>query len=265
MMLMALPTPCRICPLLAVGHDSAGAQKQQLDEVAAVEGQVGHLLLGHHLPDGGRLRVNRSGVGLDLDLLRDVARGELEVDALHLVHVQRDVRADGQLETRLLRRHEVGADRQQRHNVGPIVVGRGLARESRLLVGDGHLDLGHHAPTRILHRTGDLAGGGLRPQHARRTQHDCQRSENQLDFSHVESPANCRYGSPGPPLHVGDCLTPRLQSCRRTRLAGGDKRATLRHTSREEWREVWAPAGFPARSFRVLASCFTRQNKKSAN
>ncbi len=57
MMLIALPDALAHRALLAVGLDRACAQEQQRQEVAPVEGQVGDLLLGDHLADGGGFGV----------------------------------------------------------------------------------------------------------------------------------------------------------------------------------------------------------------
>ena len=110
--------------LLAVGLDGARAQEQQLEEVAAIQRQLGDLLFGDGLADAGAAGVEGDGVRLDFDRLGDVARLELQIDALDLIDVELDVGAQRDLEACLLGGDNIVADGQQRHDVVSLVVGR---------------------------------------------------------------------------------------------------------------------------------------------
>ena len=177
MMLMALPTPCRMAALFPGGFDRAGAKKEQLNEVPPVERQLGHLLFADHLAYRSGRRIYDGGLGRDLNGFGEVPSRQLEVDPLDLVDVQLNPRIDSQLESRLLRRDHVFTDGQQRHGVGAQVVCRALSRETGLLIRDGDLDLGHDGAAGVRHRSRDLAGGGLRVERTCRAEHQAQRRE----------------------------------------------------------------------------------------
>ena len=77
MMLIALPTPCRMAALFTADFHGAGAQEQELDEIAAVQRQLGDLPRGDGLADAGAAGVERDRGGLHLHRLGHVAGLEL--------------------------------------------------------------------------------------------------------------------------------------------------------------------------------------------
>ena len=147
--------------LLAGRLDGAGAEEQQLQEVPAVERQVGDLLLGDGVPDRGAAGVEHLRARLHVHRLRDVAGIEHDVDALDLVDRERHVRGDGELETGLLTGDHVGADGEQGDDVVAVGPGLRLTGETGLLIGHGHLHVGHDGAGRVAHGPGDLTGGRL--------------------------------------------------------------------------------------------------------
>ena len=98
MMLIALPTPWRIAACSPSVSTAPGAEEQQLEEVAAVQRQLRDLPLADDLSDRRRLGIECRGIRPHLDPLADVARLELQIDALHLVDVQLNVGLDRELE-----------------------------------------------------------------------------------------------------------------------------------------------------------------------
>ena len=163
--------------LFAVGLDRAGAEEQQLEEVAAVQRQLRDLLLGDDLADGGGVGVDRRGIGFDFDPFGDVACGQLEVDALDLIDVQLHVGMHGELEPGLLRGDDIDADREQWNRERALVVRERLALEPGVLVADRDLDLGHHRARGIAHDAGDLPGGCLGSRRTGEPEHDDQRDD----------------------------------------------------------------------------------------
>jgi hypothetical protein len=149
--------------LLASGLDRSSTEEQELQEIAAVQRQLGDLPLGDRLAHGRIRRIEGEHVRLHLDGLRHIAKREHHVDALNLVDGQRQVRVDGRLEPGLLTRDDVGSDREQRNDVVATAAGPGLAREAGQLIGDDDFHAGHHGTRRIAHRPGNLAGRGLAP------------------------------------------------------------------------------------------------------
>jgi hypothetical protein len=114
------------------------------------------------LSDRRRLGIDRRGIRPHFDPLTDIARFELEIDALHLVDVQLDVGLHRELEPFPLGSDEIIADGQQRHDIVADVAGCRLTGETGLLAGDDHLDARHHGAAGVGDGARDLAGGGLR-------------------------------------------------------------------------------------------------------
>ena len=80
--------------LFACRFHRAGAEEQQLQEVAAVERQLGDLLLGNGVSDRGAAGVEHERVRLDFDASRRRCRREHHVDTLDLVDRERHIRVD---------------------------------------------------------------------------------------------------------------------------------------------------------------------------
>ncbi len=74
--------------LLAAHRDRAGADQQQLHEVAPVQRKLFHLLLAHLLRQRRAVRVQSHGLGIDFDSGRNCARLEDHVNTRALVHRQ---------------------------------------------------------------------------------------------------------------------------------------------------------------------------------
>jgi hypothetical protein len=157
----ALPHPA----LLARGLDGAGAEEEQLQEVAPIERELGHLLLGDRLADRRAAGVEGERARLHFDRLRDRPWIQGEVQSLDLVDGERHIRQDGGLEPRLLGGHQIHANRQERNDVVAIRSGLGLTIQTGLLVGHDDFHAGHHSPARVTHRSRDLSSCGLRKGH----------------------------------------------------------------------------------------------------
>ena len=90
-MLMALPTPCRMAPCSPPRLYGTRAEEEQLQEVSAVERQLGDLLLRNRVADGGTGRIECHRARLHFDGLGHVAGLQHHVNALNLIDRQRHI------------------------------------------------------------------------------------------------------------------------------------------------------------------------------
>ena len=104
-----------------------------MDEVAAVEREVGDLFGGNHLAERGIRGFDGDLGGADLDILSDRRGVEREIDFALLVDLEPDVPLLGGLEALRLHVDGVVCHGQQRHEVVAGIVGPGFAGEAGFL------------------------------------------------------------------------------------------------------------------------------------
>jgi hypothetical protein len=167
--------------LFALRLDGTVAEEQQLEEVAAVQRQLGDLPLGDDVADAGGLGVERNRPPDHLHAFGECTELHDHVDAKHLVDLELVGGRDSELEAVLLRRDHVGADRELRHRVGAPVAARGLTSQARQRVGDFDANPGDGCPRRVSDRPGDLPGCRLGGGRKRRSH---EQHQNRGDGHH---------------------------------------------------------------------------------
>ena len=161
MMLIALPTPCRMPPCSPPVSTAPAPRNSNCRKLRPLSGSSVTCFSRDRVADRGAAGIERERGRLHFDGLGHVAGVERHVDPLNLVDGERDVRMNGRLESGLLAGDDVDADREQRDDVVPVVAGFRLTGEPCLLIGHDHFHAGHHRPGRVAHRPGDLTGGRL--------------------------------------------------------------------------------------------------------
>ncbi len=190
MMLIALPTPCRMAPCSPPISTAPAPRNSSWMKLRPFSGSsvtcravmVWPMLA---LPVSSvTAAAFTSTVSATLPASRSRSTRWIWIDG------ELDVGAHRDLEPGLLGRHHVAADRQQRHHVVALLVGRRAAGQAGVLVGHGDLHLGDHRAGRVLHRAGDLSGRRLARCRRRGAQDEHHRAE------HGPVPANARRRSP---------------------------------------------------------------------
>ena len=132
-----------------VGSADSGHQGRELKEVAAVQGQLAHLLA---VDESGHLAADRlHGDRGDLDAhgLRDLSGLELHVDRADVRDVEDDVASDGRLEAVQLHFDVVGAHGEVGEGIRPRSVGRDGVAKAGVLAGNGNFGALHDRVGRI--------------------------------------------------------------------------------------------------------------------
>src|SRR4030095_1417306 len=158
-------------PLLTLSLDGAGAQKQQLQEIASVQRQLRDLPLGDDLSHRGGLGVERHRARFHLDDCADVADRQIEVGADDLVDVDRDVRLLGGVKALMLHRHRVNPYWEKREDVYAFFVRCSLTRQACERARDLDPSLCQHGAVCVLHYARDLAGCCLRHRRPCHSEH----------------------------------------------------------------------------------------------
>ena len=94
-----------------------GGEGGELDEIAAVEGEIGNLLGGDDLAEGGIGGLDGNGSGSDFDACLNVGWRQIEVDFALFIDLQANIFDFAGLEAGVLRAHGEGADAQKRNYV----------------------------------------------------------------------------------------------------------------------------------------------------
>ena len=134
----------------------------QVHEKAAVEGQLDHAALFHHVAQLGGFGMHQWSRGGHLHHFGNLAYLQGEVDGSHLVDRQIDASSHLLFESRRFRREDVIARTECRHGVpagGIAQCGEDVNICAR--IGDGDLHAGNGGGARIPDYAGDGAGIGL--------------------------------------------------------------------------------------------------------
>ena len=79
-----------------------GRNRNQIENIAAVQGKFVRLPLLHHLAEGRSLGLQQRRLGRYFNRLADLANRQRRVDVSILLHLDRDIRPGEMLEARLL-------------------------------------------------------------------------------------------------------------------------------------------------------------------
>ena len=153
----------------------ARAQKGELNEVASVQRQLGHLLRVDQLAEGRitALQLRHRRLARDGDCLgyRGELQGEIECEAL--LHFEHDLASFLRLEAGHRDGHGVAANRQQRHGIAAGDIGHDLADRARAFVPCRH----HRSRNPSLR--GVNHGAGDRSHRLGKNWRRCQHGHNQ--------------------------------------------------------------------------------------
>ncbi len=136
-----------------------GAQGDQAEEIAAVQGQIYDAPLLDHGSYRGILRTEQRGGAADLDGLRGLSHRQCEVNASRLLHLKLDVGLHHGLETRRGGFHVIDAGRQARKTIHPGAIGNGRARDVGLDIGRRDGRIGQAGAAGIFDFSGNLTYG----------------------------------------------------------------------------------------------------------
>jgi hypothetical protein len=139
--------------------DGARAEQRQLDEVAAVQRQLGHLLGVDQLAEVGvaALKLHHGALAGDGDRIGDAGERKREVDGQRRLHFENDTGRLLGLKAAHRRRDGIAANGQLRHGEAAGVVGHHLAYRAGPLVPRRHDRAGEGCLRCIEHRAGDRA------------------------------------------------------------------------------------------------------------
>jgi len=135
------------------GH--AWNQFREADQVAAVHGQLRHLLSGNHFANFAGIRLDPGGYSLNGDALFGFPNLQLDIDTSNSTDVQNDVVLLGGPKTRGLGLDTVLADYKAWHGVLACVIADDVANSGGFVVRDGDLYAGNGCPRWICNRSDD--------------------------------------------------------------------------------------------------------------
>ena len=117
MMLIALPTPCRMLPCSPPASTAPAPRNSSCRKLRPLSGSSVTCFSVIVWPTEALAVSSASAFDLDFDGLGHVPGRQQHVDSLDLVDRQRDLRMDRRLEPCLFPRDHVDADREQRNDV----------------------------------------------------------------------------------------------------------------------------------------------------
>ena len=149
----------RAGPAEAVGEVGVdvGAERDQRNEIAAVQRQIDNAPVFNHRTHRGVFSVEQRSANDDLHGFRQRSDFELEVDTGHLLHLQLDAAADLALEARHLRLDAVNARQERGERVIAGVIRRCRAGEIGRRIRDCYRGAHHQGAGRVGHDAGDLS------------------------------------------------------------------------------------------------------------
>src|SRR5260370_1103780 len=149
----------------SVSH--VGAQRDQAEEIAAVQRQLHDARSIDHRADRSVFRGQQSRVGSDLDRLRGCSQGQGEIDPGRLLNLELDVVRHGGLEAPRRGFHLVPSRNQTGEAVNPRSIGLRVSRHIGRRIGGRDAHIWDHRTALVFHFTGDGATG-LGQYHAER-------------------------------------------------------------------------------------------------
>ncbi len=173
--------------LLAAHGDRAGADQQQLHEVAPVQRKLFHLLLAHLLRQRRAVRVQSHGLGIDFDSGRNCARLQDHVNARALVHGEDHAGGQRFLKSSGFDRYAVASRVEGGHCEITRGSGLGVSYNPRVRVGYIDFGIGHHRTGIVGDGSEDgSVGAALTVQQTRRRNYQQQLQEITCHRGHVD-------------------------------------------------------------------------------
>jgi hypothetical protein len=170
-----------------IGGHNTRLEQGELQEVAAVEGELAGLLSRDQTGDVPAHRLHRDRRDLHRDRFGDLAGLEPHVDGAHVGHVQVDSRHRRPLEPGVLDAHAVTAHGKLGEHVVSRRVRRHRSGEAGFLSGQGDRRPRDNRPGRVSHRAADRRGGPL-ARCRRREEEETRQEDEALAHGHALLP-----------------------------------------------------------------------------